>query len=88
MRTSLAAVSAEGYLNEKWLKKLYVYEWKRECKETGKWTLPGAMVARYRGERLGLSPLDVTSGLLAAKSIKKGSLVLERSGALGMGGGK
>lgn len=79
---------AEGYLSGKWLKRLYAYEWKRECKETGRWTLPSSMVARYRSKRLGLSVFDVASGLLAAKSVKKGSLVLEQSGAFGMEGGK
>lgn len=69
---------AERYLSEKWLRKLYVYEWKRECKETGRWTFPGSIISRYSEKKFVLSPLDVVAGLLTAKSIKKGRWALKR----------
>jgi glycosyltransferase involved in cell wall biosynthesis len=72
---------AEQYLSEKWLKKLYVYEWKRECKETGRWTLPGSIFGRYSEKKRVLSPFDIASGLLTAKSIKKGQWILQRGRA-------
>lgn len=70
---------AEQYLSEKWLKKLYVNEWKRECREGGKWTLPGSMIGRYSNMKYALSPLDIISGLLAAKLIKKGQWIVPRA---------
>ncbi len=69
---------AEQYLNDKWLKKLYVNEWKRECRDTGQWTLPGSMVSRYSKKRLVLSPFDIVSGLLVAKLMKKGQQTVPR----------
>ena len=72
---------AEQYLGEKWLKKLYAYEWKRECKETGRWTLPGSIIGRYSEKKRVLSPFDVVSGLLTARSIKKGQWILPRGRA-------
>ncbi|MDD2900792.1 MAG: glycosyltransferase family 2 protein [Desulfuromonadaceae bacterium] len=72
---------AERYLGREWLKRLYVYEWKRECKETGSWTLPGSIVSRYSEKVLVLSPFDIASGLIAARSVKKGRLTLERGQA-------
>jgi len=73
---------AERYLPVKWLKRLYVYEWKRECKETRKWTLPAYFVLRYRVDKLAFSPLEMVSGLLAARPLKKGHLILPRNPAL------
>jgi hypothetical protein len=72
---------AEQYLDDKWLKKLYVYEWKRECKETGRWTLPGSIFSRYSKKRRPLSLFDIISGLLTAKSIKKGKCTMQRGWA-------
>ncbi len=72
---------AEQYLSKEWLKRLYVYEWKRECKETGRWTLPGSIVGRYSKKKLVLSPIDIAYGLLIARSVKKGRLTLQRSQA-------
>lgn len=72
---------AERYLSKEWLKRLYVYEWKRECKETGSWILPRSIVGRYSEKKLVLSPLDIASGLLVARSVKKGRLTLQRGRA-------
>jgi glycosyltransferase involved in cell wall biosynthesis len=72
---------AERYLTEEWLKRLYAYEWKRERKETGRWTLPGSFVGRYSEKKVVLSPFDIVSGLLAARSIKKGQWTLQRGRA-------
>lgn len=72
---------AEHYLSEKWLKILYVNEWKRECRDAGRWTLPGSIIGRYSEKKLVLSPFDILSGLLTAKLIKKGQWVLPRGRA-------
>ena len=69
---------AERYLSKEWLKKLYVYEWKRECNETGRWPLPSSIVGRYSEKKLVLSPFDIASGLLAARLVKKGRLTLQQ----------
>lgn len=69
---------AEQHLSAAWLKKLYAYEWKRECTETGRWALPARIVARYSEKKLVLSPFDIASGLLAAKLVKKGRVALKR----------
>lgn len=69
---------AEQYLSEDWLKRLYAYEWKWECKETGKWTLPRNIVSRYSEKTIILSLSDIAAGLLTARSVKKGRLTLQR----------
>lgn len=69
---------AEKHLSTSWLKRLYVYEWKRECKESGSWTLPARIAARYSEKKLVFSPFDIASGLLAAKLVKKGRVSLKR----------
>lgn len=69
---------AEQYLSKNWLKKLYAYEWKKECNQTGKWVIPKQIISRYSEKNLALSPFDILSGLLMAKSIKKGKWTLKR----------
>lgn len=67
---------AEKYLTGRWLKRLYAYEWKRECKEKGKRDSITEMIARYTTTGLALSPLDLVAGLTLSRSVKKGKLTL------------
>ena len=67
---------AERYLAETWLKRLYAYEWKRECHEMGKREKTSEIVARYTATRLTLTPLDLASGLALSRLVKKGTLTV------------
>lgn len=67
---------AEQYLADHWLKRLYAYEWKRECKERGKWDSTGHLIRQYTEKKLVLSRMDMALGLMLSKLIKKGVLTL------------
>lgn len=72
---------AQSYLSEGWFKRLYVYQWKRERRETKRPISLASMVGLYSEKKVVISPLDVASSALTAKLVKKGRLVLQRSAA-------
>ncbi|SNB45025.1 glycosyltransferase family 2 protein [Geobacter sp. DSM 9736] len=67
---------AEQYLTDRWLKMLYVYEWKRETNEKGKRESVDQFVRQFTLSGLTISIPSIVYGLAFSKLFKKGVLTL------------